>query len=273
MGKFVYTKEILRRLQLTELDMLRELDRICRKHQIDYILDGGTLLGAVRHGGFIPWDDDVDVRMLRENYEKFCRICRTELSEDYFLQTWRTDPGYRWEYARILKKGTVYKRKGQYKMTAQNGIFIDIFPDDDLPENPASKRICTCVSWLCRKLLYSEVGALNRKCFSSWLGFNLLNLFPKEWGHQGMKYLRQRYRDNGTPRVRCFGWGSAEEAGGFLRKWHIETKDIEFEGLSVRAPQDISGFLTYYFGEDYMTLPSEEKQTPGHTVTYIGFGG
>lgn len=273
MEKFVYTEEILRKLQLTEREMLRELDRICRKHQIDYILDGGTLLGAVRHGGFIPWDDDVDVRMLREQYEKFCRICQTELSEDYFLQTWQTDPGYRWEYARILKKGTVYKRKGQHRMTARNGIFIDIFPDDNLPDRRVSRRICTCVSWFCRKLLYSEVGALNKRCFRSWLGFNILNMCPKEWGHKGMRYLREKYCSQDTVRVRCFGWGSREEAYGFLRKWHMETQDIEFEGVMVRAPKDISGFMTCYFGEDYMTLPPEEKRTPGHTVTYIGFGG
>lgn len=272
MKEFDYSGENLRRLQLTELEMLKEFDRICRENHIEYILDGGTLLGAVRHGGFIPWDDDVDVRMLRKDYDRFCRLCQTELSEKYFLQTHLTDPGYRWEYARILKNGTVYKRKGQHRMTARNGIFIDIFPNDNLPDSFFTKKVCTGLSWLCRKLLYSEVGALNKNKFSSWLGFNILNMFPKDWGHEGMAYLRRKYRNMETDRVRCFGWGSEEEANGFLRRWHVETEDIVFEGLKVRGPKDIQGFLTYYFGGDYMTLPPEEKRRPVHTANYIDFG-
>jgi len=270
--RFVYTRENLRKLQLTELEMLRELDRICRENDIPYIIDAGTLLGAVRHGGFIPWDDDVDIRMLRVDYDKFCEVCRTELSGDYFLQTYRTDPGYRWGYARILKNGTVYKRKGQHKMTARNGIFIDVFPNDNLPDAFLPNRICTCVSWICRKILYSEVGARNKNKFSSWLGFNILNLLPKEWGHRGMEYLSRKYRNTVTTRVRCFGWGDKVETGGFQKKWNLETRDILFEGLTVRAPKDIEGFLICSFGEDYMTLPPREKQKPAHTADYIDFG-
>ena len=83
------TQEQLRKLQLTELEMLVEFDRICRKNNIHYILGYGTLLGAVRHNGFIPWDDDVDVFLMRDEYNKFCEACKTDLNtEKFFLQNW-----------------------------------------------------------------------------------------------------------------------------------------------------------------------------------------
>lgn len=76
------TPSVLRELQLIQLECLTELDRVCRENNINYSLDGGTLLGSVRHGGFIPWDDDIDIIMLREDYEKFFNICKTELDTD-----------------------------------------------------------------------------------------------------------------------------------------------------------------------------------------------
>ena len=91
----------LRKLQMIELEMLLEIDRICRKHNIEYFLSSGSLLGAVRHGGFIPWDDDLDIYMMRKEYERFLDICRTELNaEKFFMQTYETDPEYRWFYGR-----------------------------------------------------------------------------------------------------------------------------------------------------------------------------
>ena len=95
----------LRGLQLVELEILLEVDRVCRENGIEYFLDGGTAVGAVRHGGFIPWDDDVDIGMTRENYEKFLEIAPEKLKNDYFLQTRKTDKKAPYMYAKVMVPG------------------------------------------------------------------------------------------------------------------------------------------------------------------------
>lgn len=271
MQKFEYTPENIRKIQLTELSMLKELDEICRRNQISYIIDSGTLLGAVRHQGFIPWDDDIDVKMLRKEYEKFCSVCERELNGKYFLQTYRTDPGYRWGYARILRNGTQYIRAGHQCLKSRTGIFIDIFPCDGIPENKVRRFQYNMLSLLCRKMLYSEVGAKSAESFLKRIGFACLNLFPKEWAYRGFEKIIRRCGREKTNKVRCYAWGSREETEGQKREWFEETYDICFEGISVKAPVKTDEVLQYYYGGDYMTPPPEEERIPKHTADYIQF--
>lgn len=266
---FEYTDKNLRKLQLAELEMLIELDRICRKYNINYIIDAGTLLGAVRHGGFIPWDDDIDVRMLRKDYEKFCRVCKKKLDDRYFLQNHKTDDGYRWGYARILKKGTVYIRKDHEELKSKNGVFIDIFPSDDIPEKGIGYHFCNAFSWLCRKMLYSELGKIHASKLSSRIGFAFLDIFPKKWAHNGYDFMRIMFKDDKSKKVRCFGWGSSEETIGYQREWFQNTRDIRFEGIVVKAPVKTHEFLVHSYGDDYMTPPPENERRPRHTAVYI----
>ena len=98
----------LRLCQLRQLSIAKEIQRICKKHKIIFFLNAGTLLGAVRHQGFIPWDDDLDVGMLRSEYDRFIDIASKELDEAYFLQTWDSDPKYPMPFAKIRLNGTKY---------------------------------------------------------------------------------------------------------------------------------------------------------------------
>lgn len=271
MERFQYTKENIRRMQLVELGILAEFDRICRNNSISYIIDAGTLLGAVRHGGFIPWDDDIDIRMLRSDYDRFCEICKNELNKDYFLQTYKTDSGYRWGYSRILKNGTVFIRENHEEIKSRNGIFIDIFPNDNMPTDRVRHGYCTLVSLLCRKMLYSQIGRKHAKNIVYRAGYAFLDLFPKKWAHRLLEHLTQKYKNIKTNKVRCFGWGSREETRGFEKEWLEDTRDIIFENIIVKAPVKANEFLIFSFGTDYMTPPPENKQKPKHIATYVRF--
>lgn len=160
----------LRQLQMTELELLEEVDRICKKCNIHYNIIAGTLLGAVRHGGFIPWDDDADVALLRPEYEKFRKACETELDTSrFYFQDHRNTPGYRWGYGKLRRKDTLFLREHQEHMPYDQGVFIDVFPLDYVPDNYGTSQIAQLQMFYLSKVFLVRSGAGGRsKCFSAW---------------------------------------------------------------------------------------------------------
>ena len=121
----------VRKLQLTELDILKEIDRICKKNNIDYTLYGGSLLGAIRHKGFIPWDDDIDVAMTRKNYNKFIKACKYDLGDKFFFDSYETNKKYALFYGKVKLKNTLFVEKKNYdNYDETSSIWVDIFPLD-----------------------------------------------------------------------------------------------------------------------------------------------
>ena len=140
----------IQKIQAVCLELIKEIDRICRKNKIQYTLDGGTLLGAVRHGGFIPWDDDADIAFKRTEYEKFFEACKKDLNTNkFFLQEHRTDSEYPWGYSKLRMNGTKLVQIGQEHLKFNDGIFIDLFIYDNVPDSYISRRVhyftCFCI--------------------------------------------------------------------------------------------------------------------------------
>lgn len=125
----------MNRLQEIILEIMIDIDNLCRAHNINYFLDGGTALGAVRHKGFIPWDDDLDIGMLRPDYNRFLEIAKEEFRGKYFVQTLETESKYYQDFAKIRKNNTLFVEYATRNQDIHHGIFIDVFPFDFAPKN------------------------------------------------------------------------------------------------------------------------------------------
>lgn len=137
---FVVTRQ-RKEIWAVELDLLAEFSRVCDKHRIRWFLDGGSILGAVRHKGFIPWDDDIDISMPRCEYEKLCKVAASEFKHPYFFQTYDSDPGYHRMHAQFRNSDTTGILKGEWPRYSFNqGIFIDIFPFDNVPDRDKERK-------------------------------------------------------------------------------------------------------------------------------------
>ena len=258
----------LRRVQLIQLELLVEVDRICKKSGIRYNIIAGTLLGAVRHGGYIPWDDDADVALLRPEYEKFRTACETELDQTKFVfQDHRNTPGYRWGYGKLRRKGTVFLREHQEHMPYMQGVFIDIFPLDNVPDNYLLRSVHNFQCFCIRKVLWSEVGKIAHKnpAMRKWYG--LLSKVPLKTVFDVYRRLMEKGNRKETQMVRILTFPTPNRAWGYYRRWYEESAEIRFEGTVFQGIRNWDEYLSFKFG-DYMALPPEEKRKV-HPVTDI----
>lgn len=263
----------LHQLQGVCLELVKEVDRICRKNGIEYTLDGGTLLGAVREHGFLAWDDDADIAITRKEYNRFFEACKKDLDKDrFFLQEYRTDPDYPWGYSKLRMNGTELVQIGQEHLKFHDGIFIDIFVYDPVPDGFFSRRLHYLACYLIRKCQYSVVGKLRAGNVFMRGWYRLLDKIPKRTVFRWLeKLVRLTYpMDTELSSHKTYPYPRKEFKYGLPWKCFKSYRDITFENEIFRCMTDYDIYLTMLYG-DYMTPPPLGKRKH-YPVSRISFG-
>ena len=277
--------EIVQRVQRYELEILEQINRICREHQLTCFAVGGSVLGAVRHKGFIPWDDDIDLGMPREDYEKFLHAAARELDDRFVVQNYRTDPNTPFYFTKIRRNNTVFIEYCLRDHPMHHGIFVDIFPFDAVPENKylrkaqyrlarilyqmyLSKSLKTVYSSRLLNTIYEtpEIRAqVMKKTRIRCVLHSLLAPIPKKWIYKGLDSCVRM--QNGKPH--------REIAHICRKRLRVKEKDLlpigylPFEDRVMPVPRDYDSYLRGQFG-NYMTIPPKNKRY-GHLPYYVEF--
>ena len=251
----------LRQLQLTELEILKFFDAFCRENELQYYIVAGTLLGAVRHGGFIPWDDDIDVAMPRADFNRFKALMSSNQHDCYFYQCHDTEPNYIFGFSKIRLKGTAVCESYLENVEMEKGVYIDIFPLDPCPEGTKGK------------LMFKAVEAISCALMAR-SGMDFCCGYTK-------KYMRALYRllclfsvsaliklRNAV--VSFFGKFTNGElfctvhgchgfpAETYRREWLGNGQELSFEDMTVFAPADPDAALINMYG-DYKQPPEDKS--------------
>jgi len=261
----------LKKLQAVELEMLHIFDLYCKKHNLKYYLIGGALLGAVRYGGFIPWDDDIDVAMPREDYDKLKLIWKDSMVPGYYLQSFETDVNFARCIMKLRKNNTEIIEKTTVGIKMHHGIYIDIFPIDyvnDLSNKIArrAKKIRLLMSLRAIKSgyggKYKSIKRLIRICIhgisEEKIENSIYNLCTKE--NSGNQQYAILYLHN-------YNWKKQTHKKTVFDKGNICT----FEGSLFSAPANIDEFLSKVFGGDYLQEPPEDKKKNPHNYISVRF--
>lgn len=263
-----------------DLKILKEIDRICRKYGIQYLLDSGTLLGAVRHQGFIPWDDDADVAFTRENYEAFAKVARKELPQGMKLlepHQLRGGKAFFDFTPRILYMNSQTHEDSpemQYYEGRLNHLYVDLFIQDELPEGKLAaawtRALHTVIYGFAMghrfKLDYTRYKGISKAAVAvlAAVGRAIPMKTIRRWQHAAAVM-----NNKGKSRLRYYSNYQPDYLYVTLEKaWNDETVDLPFEDTVLMAPKNWHEVLTWIYG-DYMQLPPEEKRVPTHSSMEI----
>lgn len=252
--------EKIRDLQMVELIMFKHFINVCDQLNLNYYLIGGTLIGAVRHKGFIPWDDDIDVCMLRKDYDIFLKEAPRYLDKKYFLQTYETDEDYFQCFAKIRNNETAFIEKSVKTLNMNHGVFIDIFPLDNYYNyNFVKVR-------LLRRALYNKYFSKNES-LKKRIKANVADFFygkktKKELCRKIEKIYKKANNRESLKVVNYNGaWGIKRET--YMYEDFSDYKLVDFEKIKVKIPIGYDRVLSQTYG-DYMKLPPSEKRISHH---------
>lgn len=260
--------DLLKELQKVELEILLEVDRVCKKHNIQYFLVSGTLLGAIRHNGFIPWDDDIDICMPIKDYRKFCKLAAAELKKDYFIQNYETDLTSML-FTKIRKNGTTAIEEGREHRPYHQGIWIDIFPLIAIKNDEKWIKRTTKTILFTKNLLKKKFGWIEEH-EKLPLYKKLHTLVPVALVRTiaGM-ILRTTCKDHRKYDSCYYIWSKKKFYARFKSDLFDGITENEFEGCMFPVPDKWHEYLTVVYG-DYMTPPPPEKRNGGcHTISII----
>ena len=265
-----YTIEDIHR---EDLKIFKEFLKICKKHKLNYYMIGGTFLGAIRHKGFIPWDDDMDIAMPREDFNKLLEIANNELPKNLRLITFENNKEYRYYIPRIVNLETeIIEKRGEDKNKKIN-LFIDIFPIDGTPNNHILRKIYYFRILLNRMLIswyyFDEIDKCRKRKFYEKVLIKMGNILPTKKiinPKRRLKKIDKLLKKNKYEKSKNIGtiMGAYRTREIVPKEYFGKPTEYEFEDIKLTGPEKYDEYLTHMYG-DYMT-PPKNKYTNQHTV-------
>ena len=256
-------------LQEKSFELLKIFADICKKWDIPYFLVCGSALGAVKYGGFIPWDDDIDVGLLRPDYERFLEVAPGELPEWCFLQNYKTEKYFTHTYTKLRNSNTTFMEDDVKDLPINHGIFLDIFPLDGRPETPAAIKVFELKrrlsGWVRNAVFESHPIPKVHRRNQVLRFFGVQKMAPK--ANEYIQRLYSRYSVE-TSALWC-NYGNWQGKLEYAPRWHYgEGTWVTFEGLEVRIPENYDAYLTQKYG-DWRNDPPPEKQKSHHISVFV----
>ena len=258
---------MLRQMQACQLEILKELKKVCDANHLPFYLSFGTCLGAVRHHGFIPWDDDIDVFMRVEDIDKLIKL-QNQFPPNLFIQTHERESEYGLLIVRIRNSSTTLIEADHYDRDINHGVYIDIYPLFYCEENVLRMKWMVIKSIICRLFVYNK-PPMNKGKFSTMTASFILKIFPAFLKKRIAKVLYNQLITIPESKYLTI-FPDVSFGKRFLSGWFKEPKYCDFEGESMPLPTNPHCYLSYEYG-DYMQLPPEDQRHIHHHYVFADF--